>query len=172
MKIAALPRSCGGAISGADRAGCENPVRSLPRRHRRSRKKGARTPEGVIYCGRPTVRGNPFDWRRFGHARSVKLYRLWIEGKLGVLRLEQLGFGAAEIDALIRWRRRMLPELDRLRGVDLQCWCAEDARWCHVDVIIEKANAAPPVPPLDFQGRGTARSVVEGPSHRPQEIAA
>lgn len=112
-----------------------------PRRHQRSRRKGDRTPEGVIYCGRPTVRGNPFNSRRFGHARSVKLYRLWIEGRLGVLRLEQLGFCAAEIDALIRWRRRMLAEIPRLRGHVLQCWCALSSPWCHVDVIIEKANA-------------------------------
>lgn len=49
-----------------------------PQRLQRSRKRGHRTPPGVIYVGRPTVFNNPFDGKRFGHARSVLLYRRWI----------------------------------------------------------------------------------------------
>ncbi|HVQ09556.1 MAG TPA: DUF4326 domain-containing protein [Allosphingosinicella sp.] len=113
----------------------------MPRRVRRSRKRGSRTPEGVIYCGRPTVRGNPFDWRRFGVARSVRLYEQWFDGKLAALSLERLGFSTGEVDALFRWRARLLAELPRLRGADLQCWCPETARWCHVDILIKRANA-------------------------------
>jgi len=128
MRIAAPPRSGAGAVP-------------TPRRLQRSRKKGARTPEGVIYCGRPTIRGNPFDWRRFGIAHSVRLFRDWIDFKLSDLRLERLGFCPAEIEALHRRRERLLAELPHLRGCDLQCWCAVTARWCHVDILLAKANA-------------------------------
>jgi hypothetical protein len=129
VEIAATPRS------GAREA-------TMPRYVRRSRKKGYRAPPGVIYCGRPTVRGNPFDWRRFGIARSVRLYEQWFDGKLGPIRLHYLGFSDAEIDALIRWRRRLLEELPRLRGHDLSCWCTENAPFCHViNVLLPRANA-------------------------------
>lgn len=134
--IAARPRSCDGVLIQAPR------LLPTPRRHQRSRKRGARTPEGVIYCGRPTVRGNPFDWRRFGFARSFKLYGLWARGQLGIIRLEQLGFCPSEIDALVRWRRRLWDEMPRLRGCDLQCWCPLTSRWCHVEVILALANRA------------------------------
>lgn len=55
----------------------------LAHRQQQSRKKGSRTPEGVVYVGRPTLWGNPFRADRFGHMRSVRLYRRWIEGTLG-----------------------------------------------------------------------------------------
>jgi len=38
----------------------------------------------------------------------------------------------------IEWLKRELDWLDPLRGLDnLYCWCAEDAPWCHGDVLIE-----------------------------------
>jgi hypothetical protein len=109
---------------------------TAPRRHQRSRRKGVRTPDGVIYVGRPTVYGNPFNFKRFGHARSVALYRCWIERRIGALSLGRLGFGPHEIDALFRWRHRLDAELPRLVGADLQCWCPVTSRWCHADVLI------------------------------------
>lgn len=111
------------------------------RRLQRSRKKGYRTPPGAIYGGRPGLLGNPFDWRRFGHARSVRLHRRWLAGRLGALSLERLGFSPAEIDALTRLRARVLAALPALRGRDIQCWCPLSSRWCHVDTIIERANS-------------------------------
>lgn len=111
-----------------------------PRRHQRSRKAGARTPEGVIYCGRPTIRGNPFRAERFGHARSVRLYRLWIERRLSIITLSRLGFHQTEINALVEWRNRLDAELPDLRGKDLQCWCPLTSRLCHVEILLEVAN--------------------------------
>jgi hypothetical protein len=78
--------------------------------------------------------------RRFGHARSVRLFRAWLAGRLGALTLERLGFCPAEIDALGRRRARLLAEIPRLRGADLQCWCPLSSRWCHVDILLEAAN--------------------------------
>jgi hypothetical protein len=131
MKIAAAPRSGGSA----------EPHRLY---FRRSRKKGFRSPEGVIYCGRPTCRGNPFNWQRFGIARSVRLYGQWFDGRLGALALSRLGFCPAEIDALARMRARLMSQLDWMRGKVLSCWCAENARFCHVrTVLIPRINAEP-----------------------------
>lgn len=114
-------------------------ARPLPRRHQRSRRKGVRTPPGLIYVGRPTVFGNPFQYRGFSHARGVALYRLWIDRRLGAMTLGRLGFSAAEIDALARWRWRLDRELPRLFGRDLQCWCPLTSRWCHADILIAYA---------------------------------
>jgi hypothetical protein len=108
----------------------------MTRRHQRSRRKGAITPPGVIYVGRPTVYGNPFDFRRFGHARSVALYRCWIEKRLGALTLERLGYCPAEIDALDRLRERLDMALPRLIGMDLQCWCPLTSKWCHAEILL------------------------------------
>ena len=130
MRIAAPQRSSPGFAPGQCPPG---------RRHQRSRKKGRRTPEGVIYAGRPTPLGNPFATERFGHRRAVRLHRLWLTGCLGALSLEKLGFSPAEIDALFRLRVRVLERLKQLRGVDLQCWCPLTAP-CHVDTLLELAN--------------------------------
>lgn len=133
MRIAASQRS-------------EEAARPLPRRLQRSRRKGAKTPLGVRYCGRPTIFGNPFRLDRFGHARSVALHRRWFDGRLGDLTLERLGFGPAEIDALHRLRLHVHAALHQLRGRDLQCWCPVNSRWCHVDTLIARANE--PLPPV------------------------
>jgi hypothetical protein len=93
----------------------------------------------MVYVGRPTVYGNPFPSDRFGHARSVALYRLWIERRLGALSLGDLGFSPSETDALGRWRKRLDKAMPRLVGVDLQCWCPVTSRWCHADVLLAYA---------------------------------
>lgn len=111
-----------------------------PRRVQRSRRKGATTPPGTVYVGRPTIYGNPFRLERFGHARSVKLYARWAEGRLGDLTLEQLGFGPHEIESLHRWRTRLVQQIPLLRGKKLQCWCPLTSRWCHADVLLKLAN--------------------------------
>lgn len=111
-----------------------------PKRLQRSRKRGARTPEGAVYVGRGTVFGNPFRSDRFGHARAVLLYRRWISNELSALQLEALGFCPSEIDGLTRWRMRLERNLPRIAGRDLQCWCPSTSRWCHADALLSVAN--------------------------------
>lgn len=111
-----------------------------PRRVQRSRRKGYKTPPGTIYVGRPTVFGNPFHSEKFGHAKSVKLYQQWVDGRLGDLTLEKMGFDGAEIDSLHRWRMRLAAAIPRLRGHDLQCWCPVNSRWCHANILLRLAN--------------------------------
>lgn len=124
-----------------DRGGAAPAIKAgQPRRLQRSRRKGTRTPDGVIYAGRPSWFGNPFQSKRFGHARSVTLYGLWIERRLGALSLGKLGFSPHEIDALARWRHRLDRELPRLFGRDVECWCPVSSRWCHVDIPMAYAE--------------------------------
>ena len=109
-------------------------------RIQRSRRKGFRTPEGAIYVGRPTMWGNPFQAKRWGHAKSVILHRQWIEGRMGALPLERsLGFNSEEIDALARLRERVLTNLYRLAGHDLACWCPLTSDWCHAELLLDLA---------------------------------
>lgn len=105
----------------------------------RPRRKGAPLPEGSIYVGRPTMWGNPFQDRAGGHARSVILHAKWLEGRIGALLLEQLGFAPAEVDALDRLRARVLTNLHRLAGKDLACWCPQTSAWCHAETLLRLA---------------------------------
>lgn len=122
------PRSTHGAIR-------------MPRRVQRSRRKGYRTPEGVIYVGRPTMWGNPFAAEGRGHAKATILHKEWLAGRLGALTLERLGFSGAEIDALGRLRERVLANLHRLHGHDLACWCPLTSEWCHAGTLLQLAPA-------------------------------
>lgn len=113
----------------------------IPRAHRlqRSRRKGAITPPGAIYVGRPTLWGNPFTTERWGHARCVVLHRRWLKMAFGALTLERMGFCPAEIDALDRKRCRILTRLHELAGHDLVCWCPLSSRWCHAEIYLDLA---------------------------------
>ena len=108
-------------------------------RIQRSRKKGFITPPDVIYVGRPTMWGNPFKHRQWGHAKAVNLHRRWLEGDLAALSLERLGFCPAEVDALQRLRIRVLTGLHTLAGHDLACWCPLSTPWCHAELLLDMA---------------------------------
>jgi hypothetical protein len=113
-----------------------------PQRLQRPRGRGVerRPSEGAIYVGRPTIFANPFGAKRFGHVRSVILHRRWITFRLGALSLERLGFTPHEIDALGRWRSRLIDRLPAIAGCDLQCWCPSTSKWCHADTLLALAN--------------------------------
>lgn len=86
--------------------------------------------------------GNPFMARRWGHAKSVILHKKWLEGDLGALTLENMGFNPAEIEALWRLRLRVLASIASLSGHDLACWCPLTSDWCHAQTLLEIANRA------------------------------
>lgn len=85
--------------------------------------------------------GNPFQARRWGHAKSVILHREWLRGNLGTLTLERMGFCPAEIEALERLRIRVLTGLHHLAGSDLACWCPTSSQWCHANTLLAMASA-------------------------------
>jgi hypothetical protein len=113
----------------------------IPKANRiqRPRRKGSTLPAGAVYVGRPTMWGNPFAGRCSGHAKSVILHQHWLEGRIGALTLERMGFHPAEIDALSRLRERVLVNLHRLAGRDLACWCALTSEWCHAETLLRLA---------------------------------
>ena len=114
---------------------------AIPRGQRvqRSRRKGYRTPEGVIYVGRPTLWGNPFACADRGHAKATILHKEWLARRIGALTLERMGFCPAQIAALDRLRERVLVNLHRLAGQDLACWCPLTSEWCHAETLLTLA---------------------------------
>lgn len=98
-------------------------------------------PASVIYVGRPTKWGNPFQATRWGHAKSVILHKRWLAGDLGAFTLERMGFHPAEIDALDRLRSRVLTDLHQLAGHNLACWCPLNSDWCHAETLLQLATA-------------------------------
>ncbi len=105
-------------------------------------------PEGAIYVGRPTRRGNP--WRVYrvpatpGIPGSTSYWmvrndrRNWYPSSERVARR----FAVAKFRRWLvdnEFARRLL-NLDELRGRDLCCWCRPDQP-CHADVLLELANA-------------------------------
>lgn len=120
----------------------------MPKRIQRSRAAGWRMPEGAVYVGRPTKRGNPFkvgDSVRatpdgpvavcFSARDAVDTYRAL------VYRPEMSAFRAEVVS--------------ELRGKDLACWCGlcpehadgkplgvicDKCEPCHADVLLEIAN--------------------------------
>lgn len=111
-------------------------LREATRIHR-TRCKGWRLPEEAIYVGRPTMWGNPFTIGRWGHAKCVILHQRWLNGQLGALSLERMGFCPAEVEALYRLRERVLANMHRLAGHDLACWCPLSSRWCHAETLLD-----------------------------------
>jgi hypothetical protein len=91
-----------------------------PRRIQLSRAKGWRKPPNTVVCTRPGPWGN--------YAGATK---------------------AAFVEDLGRMdnadKAFFLDKVKELRGMNLACWCSLDAE-CHVDVLLELANAETPEP--------------------------
>jgi len=76
------------------------------------------TPKEVVYIGRPSVYGNPFEIGRDGTREQViETYRDYVENN-------------PELLTIIK---------QNLRGKDLVCFCAPKA--CHGDILLEIANS-------------------------------
>jgi len=101
----------------------------MPERIQRKRTKGWRMPYNAKYVGRPTIFGNPFLISSESDVQfCVDAYRRWIH-RPSQARIVDLA-------------KKML------KGKDLACWCPLDQP-CHADVLLEIANATPPLTKLD-----------------------
>ena len=93
-----------------------------PLRVQRSRRRGARLPEGTVCVSRPTKWGNPWA---VGHGDPP-------------LTLDQVR------DRYVPWLDQQIADgildVTLLRGLKLACWCPLD-RWCHADELARRANA-------------------------------
>ena len=90
----------------------------MPRRYQRSRRKGARLPDGVVVVTRPTKWGNPHPLE-LGRAEAVRRYEQDLVGG-------RLAVTVADAER-------------ELRGRDLACYCPLDEP-CHADVLLRYAN--------------------------------
>ena len=115
-----------------------------PLRIQRKRTAGWRMPEGAIYCGRPTIWGNPWSTEKamasglfkpeFVAEVVVNEYRAWLLNKESPF-MEHCGYRHT-----LHYRRgHILEHLHELKGKQLACWCGLD-KPCHVDVLAELAN--------------------------------
>jgi Domain of unknown function (DUF4326) len=85
-------------------------------------------------------RGNPFRVQDHGnHAKCTILHKQWLDGRVGDLMLEKLGFCPGEIETLTRKRAYILTHLHELAGKDLICWCPLTSPWCHAETYLDMA---------------------------------
>lgn len=107
-----------------------------PKRIRLSRRKGFKLPPNTVNVARPSRWGNPFVVGIHGtRERCVQLFR-YLCG--GYLCLDAKGKDC--VDQQQRFLVWAKPNLWRLRGKDLACWCPLDEKPCHADVLMEVAN--------------------------------
>ena len=73
--------------------------------------------QNSVYCGRPSIWGNPFTIGKNGNREEVIIkYMNWLETQ-----------------------PHLLSQLHLLQGKNLICWCAPYA--CHCDILLELANS-------------------------------
>ena len=94
-------------------------------------------PENTVSVARPGRLGNPFIVGKDGtREECVVLYRHMLGGFLCLTCTP----GIAEQEAAIAAVKAALPDL---RGKNLACWCRDDGKPCHADVLLEIANREP-----------------------------
>jgi hypothetical protein len=99
-------------------------------------------PPNTVKVDRTTMFGNPFPAEQQGHSGSVRMYRLWIEGKL------PKGAISDRAMKLLATRRELaLAALPSLKGKNLACWCqlpkAGEPDVCHAAVLLEIVRQLP-----------------------------
>lgn len=133
---------------------------TMPRRHQRSRAKGARLAEGVKYVGRPGKFGNPFHIAPAAAKRGgpLDMWAVTFEGQM-LGRFDDRRVAAE--DAVDRYRRYLEEKVGEfgyslaveaktdLAGLDLACWCSLSMP-CHVDWLLRAANPDLDWPPLNL----------------------
>jgi hypothetical protein len=109
----------------------------MPTRIQRRRSKGWRMPEGVVYVGRGSKWGNPFEVGVHGTREQVM--KLYVALCAGLLNVSQ---DVAHVESQQKSMRVIDVDLHELRGRDLACWCPVSAP-CHADVLMALANNQP-----------------------------
>jgi uncharacterized protein DUF4326 len=84
-------------------------------------------PTDAVYVGRPTKWGNPYS-----HLPSHDPNVILVPTRADAIRLYQDWFLTTDAG------KRLLDQLEQLRGKHLVCWCAP--KDCHADFLLELAN--------------------------------
>ena len=107
---------------------------TAPHRIQRRRAKGWTMPDNTVYVGRGSPWGNPFVVGRDGtRARCVELYELMLAGYYCLTLTPSVKAQMAVTDHVVA-------NLAELRGKNLACWCRDDGKPCHADVLLKIAN--------------------------------
>ena len=108
----------------------DKPVR-IQRKRTRGFKLQAASPNGlpVVYVGRPTIYGNPFD--------DADEFMCWWEER-GDTKSPYCGMYPDQMERLM-WAM-FQTEPHPLRGKNLACWCAPSDN-CHADVLLDISNS-------------------------------
>lgn len=114
-----------------------------PKRIQRKRTKGWKMPPNTVDVTRPGKFGNPF--RVGGYFAIGVMGMLWCEAapQYADSRFTLVNTAEQAVEMYREFRKRypLPPEwIAELRGKDLACFCKQDARWCHADVLLEIAN--------------------------------
>jgi len=105
-----------------------------PRRIQLSRRKGFRLPPNTIVVARPSKWGNPFVVGRDGTREyCVHLYRALMSGLICLTCKAEVAEQRTALDYAEK-------NIGKLRGKNLACWCRDDGKPCHADVLLEIAN--------------------------------
>ena len=122
-------------------------VELMPKRIQLSRARGWRLPEGAVNVARPSRWGNPYRVADFGLDLALELFENTVHGiwtPVPVKCLDDYRSGRANEahHAFLRRWGHLSPIVeaqDKLRGLDVACWCRLDAR-CHGDLWLLWAN--------------------------------
>lgn len=117
----------------------------MPIRIQRKRTKGWKMPPNTVYVGRPTKWGNWLVARKAEYARTVGGVKYgWVVFNLKTdAPAIYCDTKKGAIKNCVYWYRhhapRLVPDIDKLRGKNLACWCNPDDP-CHADVLLDMAN--------------------------------
>lgn len=122
-------------------------ITRAPIRHKRSRARGAQLPANVISVTRPSAFGNPFTFA-MAYDLGFALHGETEQARQAVVgAFDEWLRGNRDMwsnDKADRMREKILARLPELRGRDLACYCPEDAKVCHADILIKYANLPEP----------------------------
>jgi Domain of unknown function (DUF4326) len=107
-----------------------------PQRIQLRRTKGWRMPPNTVKVDRTTLFGNPFSAEQHGRTGAVRMFQLWLEG-----RLPSDSFPDWAMHMLMTKRPMVIDALPTLRGKNLACWCPlpepGQPDVCHAAVLLE-----------------------------------
>src|ERR1700760_1193663 len=96
-------------------------------------------PPNTVKVDRTTMFGNPFIAEQHTHRGALRMYELWLDGKL-----PPDAFQDAHMAMLMTKRRLVLEALPTLRGKNLACWCplpvAGEPDRCHAAVLLKRVR--------------------------------
>jgi hypothetical protein len=111
-----------------------------PQRMQLRRTKGWRMPPATVKVDRATIFGNPFSVEQHGRRGSVRMYRLWLEGKF-----PDRVFLEWAMSMLYAKRSMIMEALSTLEGKNLACWCPlpklGEPDMCHAAVLLDIVQA-------------------------------